>query len=196
MTDQKTIDSLKHLIRKQIAEASEGVESPKSMHEMGVALGKAASASLKALEGLKQKAQMPSRKASAAISMHLNALEGLFNDMWQSPLSYLDSTPEEVVANRRADLDGRGPPSSKPSSGGHDSALIDHTVQETAEQAAKNTGTERVLSDPTHCPVCGCNYDKKVSLCPMCAKAKGEPKMMVTTESTEMWANKLRSSKS
>lgn len=193
MTDQKTIDSLKHLIRKQIAEAGEGVESPKSMHEMGVALGKAASASLKALEGLKHKAQMPSRKASAAIALHLDALEGLFNDMWQSPLSYLDSTPEEVVANRRADLDGRGPPSDKPTSHGHDSALIDHAVQETADQAAKDPGTERVLSDPTHCAVCGGQRDKMVQPeCPQCAKAAAQAK----NESAVRWAKKLRSSKS
>ncbi len=193
MTDQKTIDSLKQMIRKQIAEVKEG-ESPKSMHEMGVALTKAASTCLKVVETLKSKADLPSRKAAAAVSMHIDALERLFNDMWQSPLSYLDSTPEEVVANRRADLDSRGPSptGAPPTHGSRDSALIDHTVQETAKTAAV-AGTERVVSDPVSCPVCGSSRDKMVQPdCPTCKKAAAK----VKNESAGRWASKFRSSKS
>lgn len=194
MTDQKTIDSLKQLIRKQIAEANEG-ESPKSMHEMGVALTKAASACLKVVENLKSKADLPSRKAAAAVSMHIDALEKLFNDMWQTPLSYLDSTPDDVVAQRRADLDGRGPtnPGPRPSpTGPRDSALVDHTVQETAK-TAEVAGTERVLSDPTSCATCGASWDKMVQPeCPQCAKASAKAK----NENVRRWASKLRSTKS
>lgn len=192
MTDQKTIDSLKQLIRKQIAEVKEG-ESPKNMHEMVALLTKAASTGLKAMEGLKSKVKMPSQKATAAIALHLDALESILNDMWQSPMSYLDTHPDDVVAQRRSDLDNRGvAPGPRPTS------LDDsenHAVQETAASAMV-AGTERVLADPAICPICGSNYDKKVHpTCPVCAKANQKPKPVATTENAKVWAGKLRSTK-
>lgn len=117
--DKKTLDILKNVIRKQISEVKDS-ESPRSMHEMGVALTKAASSSLKTLEALRSKAKMPSKKAQEIIDRHIIALEQIFNDMWQSPLSYLDATPEDVVSKRRSDLDNR------------ESSLIDHAIQEGA----------------------------------------------------------------
>lgn len=166
MNDQM-IDTLKKLIRKQIAEASEGEapEKPRNMHEQAVELAKAASASLKALQNVKAKAKgLPSSKASAAVSMHLDALEQALNDMWQSPLSYLDSTPDEVVAQRRADLRDR------------ETSIMDHDGHE------EKTG--QVLSEPTHCGICGATYDKKVRPdCPTCSEQVSE------------WSNKLRAKK-
>lgn len=117
MADQKTIEALKRVIRKQIAEVKNG-ESPKSMHEMAVELAKTASAGLKSIEALKSKVKLPSGRAQNAVDMHISALEKLFNDMWQTPLSYLDNTPDDVVSKRRSDLDDR------------EASLVDHNVQE------------------------------------------------------------------
>jgi len=168
MNDQGKIDALKQLIRKQIAEVKD--DKPVSMHEAGVALAKAASASLKALDALKNKAKMPSRKAEAAIEIHLGALEELFNHMWQFPLDYLDSTPDEVVDQRRAALDDR------------EASLMDgmNETVVTAEMPG-------VLVQPTVCSVCGENYDKKVhEKCPRCEM---DPK------DVKMWIENLKSTR-
>lgn len=172
MADQKTIESLKKLIRKQIAEVKDA-ESPKSMHEMGVALTKAASASLKTLEGLKVRAKMPSQKAQMAIDMHIEALEQLFNDMWQSPLNYLDKSPDEVVTQRRGDLEDR------------ETSLVDHAVQEASEKDCDSGQNPNLLRNPTHCDTCGATYDKvEHAECPTCCEGK-----------VSEWINKLRSFK-
>jgi predicted Zn-ribbon and HTH transcriptional regulator len=143
------------------------------MHEMGVALTKAASASLKTLEGLKAKSKMPSQKAQAAIDMHIDALEQIFNDMWQSPLSYLDNTPDEVVTQRRSNLDDR------------ESSLVDHNVQEASDKDCDSGQNPNFLRNPTHCDTCGATYDKvDHSECPSCCEAK-----------MDEWVNKLRSLK-
>jgi hypothetical protein len=171
MKDQNTIETLKKMIRKQISETKD--EKPKSMHEMALALTKAASDCLKIMHTLKSKSDMPSVKARGAVAMHIDALEQLFNDMWQSPLSYLDNTPDDVVAQRRSDLDGRA--SELDRLGMEPSQLSDHTVQESDE-----------VCNPTHCAFCGANYDK--ALQPECPECKKAMKM-------ESWAKKLRGKK-
>lgn len=184
MDDQKTIDVLKKLIRKQIAESvPEGAPAKqKSMHEMAVDLAKAASNGIKALSALKNKAEdMPSSKAKTAVTMHIDALEEILNNMWQTPLDFLDSTPEDVVTKRRNDLDTR--------SASHDMAdrkpVMDHEVHEGDE----NKTATNVLSDPTHCGICGTTYDKKLQLeCPKCSDDVQESRV-------KAWADKLRSRK-
>jgi hypothetical protein len=188
MTDQKTINSLKNLIRKQIAEVKG--DKPKNMYQTAAEITKTAAAGIAAVQALKSKVQMPSAKAMEAIGAHVDALEKILHDCLATPLAYLDVTPEEVVDKRRSDLDARasalepGPgPQGAPKKA--EPALMDnHSVQETNVAPAKPT--LKSLSAPTACPTCGSNYDKALHPdCPTCEEA-------TDNASVQQWIEKLR----
>lgn len=129
MKDQKTIDSLKSLIRKQISEVK--ADKPKSMYQTAAEITKTAAAGIAAVQALKTKVQMPSAKAMEAIDAHVQALEKILHDCLATPLAYLDVTPEEVVGQRRNDLDARAAslePGNSPKK--EEPALVDHALQE------------------------------------------------------------------
>ena len=168
MKDSKDVQLLKKLIKKQIAEAKE--DRQMSMHEAGVALAKAASASLKALETLKSKSKMPSHKAQSAIDIHIMALEELFNHMWQMPLDYLDATPDEVVGQRKKELADR-----------------ENSLMDGMHESVSNEEIPGALSQPTFCEVCGTNFDRKLHV--KCPKCELEPK------DVRMWIEHLKAKK-
>lgn len=158
MADRNTINSLKKLIKKQIAEVKS--EKPKSMHQMAVEIAKTASNSLTALEALKNKAQMPSQKADSAIQIHIDAIERILHDCVASPLSYLDSTPDDIVSKRHADLADR------------EAKLVDHNLQPTEVHEAwgsmdrngNETWHDDIDDDDMY------SFEKEYNVCDKCGK--------------------------